>query len=99
MLSGRLSAPLAALAEGTRAVAQGNFSGNYPVQSRDELGALTVLFNQMTAQLSDAKKLGEQQQSQVENAKGYLESILTHLSSGVMVVDDQFRLRLANTSA
>jgi len=99
MLSGRLSSPLAALAEGTRAVAQGNFSGNYPVQSRDELGALTGLFNQMTAQLADAKKLSEQQQSQVEDAKGYLESILTHLSSGVIVVDEHFMLRLANTSA
>lgn len=99
ILSGRLSSPLAALAEGTRAVAQGNFSGNYPVQSRDELGALTGLFNQMTAQLSDAKKLSEQQQSQVENAKGYLESILTHLSSGVIVVNDEFKLQLANTSA
>jgi PAS domain S-box-containing protein len=99
ILSGRLSSPLAALAEGTRAVAQGNFSGNYPVQSRDELGALTSLFNQMTAQLADAKKLSEKQQSQVENAKGYLESILTHLSSGVIVVDEQFKLRLANTSA
>ncbi len=98
-LSGRLSSPLAALAEGTRAVAQGNFSGNYPVQSRDELGALTGLFNQMTAQLADAKQLSEQQQSQVENAKGYLESILTHLSSGVIVVDEQFKLRLVNTSA
>ena len=98
-LSGRLSSPLAALAEGARAVAQGNFSGNYPVQSRDELGALTGLFNQMTAQLSDAKKLSEKQQSQVENAKGYLESILTHLSSGVVVVDEQFRLRLVNASA
>lgn len=98
-LSGRLSSPLAALAEGTRAVAQGNFSGNYPVQSRDELGALTGMFNQMTAQLADAKKLSEKQQSQVENAKGYLESILTHLSSGVIVVDDQFRLRLVNASA
>jgi PAS domain S-box-containing protein len=99
ILSGRLSSPLAALAEGTRAVAQGNFSGNYPVQSRDELGALTSLFNQMTAQLADAKKLSENQQSQVENAKGYLESILTHLSSGVIVVDEQFKLRLANRSA
>lgn len=98
-LSVRLSSPLAALAEGTRAVAQGNFSGNYPVQSRDELGALTGLFNQMTTQLADAKKLSERQQSQVENAKGYLESILTHLSSGVIVVDEQFRLRLVNTSA
>jgi PAS domain S-box-containing protein len=98
-LSVRLSSPLAALAEGTRAVAQGNFSGNYPVQSRDELGALTGLFNQMTTQLADAKKLSERQQSQVENAKGYLESILTHLSSGVIVVDEQFRLRLINASA
>ena len=99
VLSGRLSSPLEALAEGTRAVAQGNFSGNYPVKSKDELGALTGLFNQMTAQLSDAKVLSEQQQNQVENAKGYLESILTHLSSGVIVVDEQYKLRLANTSA
>jgi PAS domain S-box-containing protein len=98
-LSGRLSSPLAALAEGTRAVAQGNFSGNYPVQSTDELGALTGLFNQMTAQLADAKKLSEQQQSQVESAKGYLESILTHLSSGVIVLDEELRLRLVNASA
>jgi PAS domain S-box-containing protein len=99
LLSGRLSSPLAALAEGTRAVAQGNFSGNYPVRSRDELGALTGLFNQMTSQLSDAKKLSEQQQLQVENAKGYLESVLTHLSSGVIVIDEQAKLNLANASA
>lgn len=98
-LSARLSEPLAALAEGTRAVAQGNFTGKYPIQSTDELGALTGLFNQMTAQLSDAKKLSEWQQSQVEKTKAYLESVLTHLSSGVLVVDEQLRLRSANTSA
>lgn len=98
-LSARLSAPLAALAEGTRAVAQGDFSGNYPVQSRDELGALTGLFNQMTSQLSDAKKLSELQQRLVNKSKAYLESVLTHLSSGVLVVDENFCLRSANTSA
>lgn len=98
-LSARLSSPLAALAEGTRAVAQGDFSGNYPIQSRDELGALTGLFNQMTAQLSDAQKLSERQQRLVNKSKAYLESVLTHLSSGVLVVDEQFRLRSANTSA
>jgi PAS domain S-box-containing protein len=98
-LSARLSSPLAALAEGTRAVAQGDFSGNYPVQSRDELGALTGLFNQMISQLSDAQKLSELQQRQVNKSKVYLESVLTHLSSGVLVVDEQFCLRSANTSA
>lgn len=98
-LSARLSSPLAALAEGTRAVAQGDFSGNYPVKSRDELGALTGLFNQMTSQLSDAQKLSERQQRLVNKSKAYLESVLTHLSSGVLVVDEQLRLRSANTSA
>lgn len=98
-LSARLSAPLAALAAGTRAVAQGDFTGMYPVQSRDELGTLTALFNQMTAQLADAKTMSERQQLQVENAKAYLESVLAHLSSGVLVVDEQFKLRSANSSA
>ncbi|MFM2397541.1 MAG: putative sensor histidine kinase FleS, partial [Pseudomonadota bacterium] len=36
--SERLTAPLAALAEGTRAVAKGDYSTTYPVQSSDELG-------------------------------------------------------------
>ncbi len=98
-ISGRLSAPLAALAEGTRAVAQGDFSLQHPVKSSDELGVLTGLFNQMTLQLADAKTMSEQQQLQVENAKIYLESVLAHLSSGVLVVDEQFRLRSVNSSA
>lgn len=98
-LSEQLSAPLAALAEGTLAVAKGDFSGNYPVYSRDELGALTGLFNQMTAYLADAKRRGEQQQLEVENAKIYLESVLAHLSSGVLVVDEEHRLRSSNPAA
>ncbi|MBU0620593.1 MAG: HAMP domain-containing protein [Gammaproteobacteria bacterium] len=98
-LSEQLSAPLAALAAGTQAVARGDFSGNYPVYSSDELGALNGLFNQMTRYLADAKRLGEQQQLQVENAKVYLESILANLSSGVLVVDGELRLRSSNPSA
>lgn len=98
-ISNRLSSPLAALAEGTRAVAQGDFSHQHPVQSSDELGALTGLFNQMTSQLADAQVTSERQQLQVKNAKAYLESVLAHLSSGVLVVDEQFRLRTVNGSA
>jgi nitrogen fixation/metabolism regulation signal transduction histidine kinase len=99
LISNRLSAPLAALAKGTRAVAQGDFTHQHPVQSSDELGALTGLFNQMTSQLADAKAMSERQQLQVKNAKAYLESVLAHLSSGVLVVDEQFRLRTVNGSA
>ncbi|MGC2167164.1 MAG: ATP-binding protein [Gallionella sp.] len=98
-LSERFGSSLEALAEGTRAVAQGDFTGQYPVRSSDELGALTGLFNQMIRQLSDAKSASELQQRQVMRAKGYLESVLTHLSSGVIGLDENLRLRSINTSA
>ena len=98
-ISEKLGSSLESLAEGTRAVAQGNFTGQYPIRSSDELGALTGLFNQMTRQLFDAKSASELQQRQVESAKGYLESVLTHLSSGVIGFDDEFRVRSANMSA
>ncbi len=98
-ISERLGSSLEALAEGTRAVAQGDFTGQYPVKSSDELGALTGLFNQMTRQLFEARQASEQQQREVESAKVHLESVLTHLSSGVLALDDEFRLRSVNTSA
>lgn len=98
-ISEKLGSSLESLAEGTRAVAQGDFTGQYPIRSKDELGALTGLFNQMIRQLSDAKSASEMQQRQVESAKGYLESVLTHLSSGVIGLDDEFKVRSVNTSA
>ena len=98
-ISERLGSSLEALAEGTRAVAQGDFTGQHPIQSSDELGALTGLFNQMTRQLFDAKQSSEQQRREVESAKAHLESVLTHLSSGVLALDDELRLHSANTSA
>jgi len=98
-LSARFGSSLEALAEGTRAVAQGDFTEQYPIRSSDELGALTGLFNQMTRQLFEAKQASEQQQRVVESAKVHLESVLTHLSSGVLALDHEMRLRSVNTSA
>lgn len=98
-ISEKLGSSLEALAEGTRAVAQGDFTGLHPIHSSDELGALTDLFNQMTHQLGDARRASEQQRREIESAKGYLESVLTHLSSGVLALDGEFRLRSVNTSA
>ncbi|HTD91969.1 MAG TPA: ATP-binding protein [Burkholderiales bacterium] len=98
-LSEELSAPLNALVEGTRAVAQGDFSRRAAVASRDELGQLTLSFNSMTRQLEDARSQAERNQAEVSTAKAYLESILAHLSAGVLVFDDTFRLLSANPSA
>lgn len=99
VLSEKLSAPLGLLAESTRAIAKGDFTQINPVQSRDELGALTLSFNRMTRQLADASAAVEKKQQQLETAKVYLESILAHLSSGVLTFDEKFHLRTANPRA
>jgi nitrogen fixation/metabolism regulation signal transduction histidine kinase len=99
VLSNRLSAPLSALVEGTRAVAQGDFSRRAAVASRDELGQLTQSFNSMTLQLAEAQSRVERNQAQLAHAKTYLESVLAHLSAGVLTFDATLRLRSANPSA
>ena len=99
VLSERFSRPLGLLAEGTRAVAQGDFSRRQPVTSRDELGVLTESFNTMTAQLDDAHRRAEESRQAIETTRAYLESILGNLSAGVLAFDDRYRLRTANASA
>jgi nitrogen fixation/metabolism regulation signal transduction histidine kinase len=99
LISERLSAPLGMLAEGTRAVAQGDFSRRHPVQSGDELGVLTESFNLMTQQLEEARTTAQRNQQEVESARAYLENILANLSSGVLVFDENLRMRTANLSA
>ncbi len=99
VLSSRLSAPLSALVEGTRAVAQGDFSRRAAVASRDELGQLTQSFNSMTLQLAEAQSRVERNQAQVAHAKAYLESVLAHLSAGVLTFDGSMSLRSVNPSA
>ena len=99
LLSERLSAPLSALAEATRAIAKGDYSRLNPVRSRDEFGVLTQSFNTMTRQIADATEAMERNQQQLENAKTYLESILSNLTSGVLTFDERHYLKTVNATA
>jgi PAS domain S-box-containing protein len=99
LLSQRMSAPLGLLAEGTRAVGKGDFTPVQPVRARDELGMLIKSFNVMTRQLAETSAQVESKQQQLETAKGYLESILAHLSSGVIALHERFYVRTVNPTA
>jgi PAS domain S-box-containing protein len=99
VLSERLSSPLSVLAESTRAIAKGDFSKVNPVKSRDEFGVLTQSFNVMTRQLAEASDAVARNQQLLQNAKSYLESILSNLSAGVLAFDERFYLRTINLSA
>lgn len=99
VLSRRLSAPLSVLAEGTRAIARGDYSTMLPAHGKDELGVLVQSFNSMTQQLGEATQAAERNRARVEAARGYLETILGHLSSGVLALDDREHLRTFNQAA
>jgi len=96
VLSRRLSAPLTVLAEGTRAIASGDYGIILPAHGKDELGVLVQSFNSMTQQLGDARKAADRNRARVEAARGYLETILAHLSSGVLALNERGELRTFN---
>ena len=98
-LAERLARPLLILAEGTQAVAAGDFTPRATVEASDELGVLTHSFNSMTHQLSEARAQAEHHRQEMEAAQAYLESVLANLSAGVLAFDLRFRLRAANRGA
>ena len=95
----RFVAPVLSLAEGARAVAQGDFSQTRPVFRNDEFGRLTQLFNHMTEQLSIAKEADERNRLREEAARHYLECVLESLTTGVITLDADGRLKTFNKAA
>lgn len=95
----RFVEPILSLAEGAKAVAQGDFSQMRPVLRNDEFGRLSKLFNHMTEQLSIAKKADERNRKREEAARHYLECVLESLTTGVVVFDETGRLKTFNKAA
>ncbi|MFC2306207.1 MAG: ATP-binding protein [Neisseria elongata] len=95
----RFIEPILSLAEGAKAVAQGDFSQPRPVYRNDELGQLTRLFNHMTEQLAIAREAEELNRIQQEAARHYLETVLESLTAGVITLDETGRLKTLNRSA
>jgi nitrogen fixation/metabolism regulation signal transduction histidine kinase len=99
LLASWLTEPLLLLAEGTKAVAGGDYSPMRQIETNDELGTLTQSFNAMVRQLDDARGSVERNRAALVAANTYLENILANLSAGVLVFDDAFRLVTANDGA
>ena len=95
----RFIEPILSLAEGAKAVAQGDFSQPRPVYRNDELGQLTRLFNHMTEQLAIAREAEALNRIRQEAARHYLETVLESLTAGVITLDETGRLKTLNRSA
>lgn len=98
-LAQRMLAPLRDLAEGTRAVSRGEYDKILPVNSGDELGVLVDSFNRMTREIGSAQQTALESQRWAESEHAYLNTVLTHLSAGVLSFDGTQHLKTYNAAA
>ena len=96
----RMMMPVHDLVEGTRAVADGNYSTRiYKRSKNDELGFLVQSFNYMTLQLEQARGAADDSRRETERQSSWLQSVLARISSGVITLDADHRIRTCNLAA
>ncbi len=98
-LARRLVAPIARLSSATRLVAEGRFDAPLPEGEDDELGFLVRSFNHMTRELELSRAKVQASAEETEQQRAFLETVLAHLSSGVLVVDGNLQVRSMNAAA
>jgi len=95
----RLSSPIRDLAEGTKAVAEGNYHQPIPMLDTGDLGQLVESFNKMTRQLSKTHSQLEESNKYSESQRAYLEIILRNLTSGIICFDKNKKIQRLNHEA
>lgn len=84
--------PVRQLAEATERIKKGDLSYRTGVVGDDELAALALSFNEMTAELGDNRQ-------RLDERRGYIEAILQSLSAGVISLDENGNVTTINEAA
>ena len=99
LLSAWLAGPLRSLERATRQVAGGDYPRIREDSTDHELNDLVRSFNDMTGQLEEAKRLALENQQKREASSRFLEQVLSHISAGVLVFDQDWQLTQFNPGA
>ena len=95
----RILSPISELSRGIEAVAAGEYSQRLPAGRSDELGQMVHSYNDMIERLANARYVAETRRLMIEQQHTYLHTVLEHLSSGVISVDDRNEVITANRAA
>jgi two-component system nitrogen regulation sensor histidine kinase NtrY len=87
-----ITVPIQRLAEGTRAVAQGDLDHRIPGEGDDEIGTLVRAFNSMTGELARSR-------SELETRRRYLETLLANITAGVVSAGPDGHITTMNRGA
>ncbi len=92
LMVGRIVGPLAQLTRSVETIAAGDYEQQVMLHRRDELGTLAAAVRRMQSDL--AMRVNELQESNAQ-----LNTVLGSMSEGVMAVDSQLRIILANAAS
>jgi two-component system phosphate regulon sensor histidine kinase PhoR len=87
-----LARPIRELQQAAQKVAGGDFTVRVPISGNDELKDLAAGFNQMTARLKDSF-------SEISRKQEELQGIISSISEGLFLLDNEGRVLLCNESA
>jgi two-component system nitrogen regulation sensor histidine kinase NtrY len=87
-----ITVPIKRLAEGTRAVAHGDWDHRIEVEGEDEMATLVAAFNQMTADLKATN-------AELDARRRYGELVLANIGGGVVSVDRNGIVTMLNKGA
>ncbi len=94
-----MAQPIRLLIQGTKRLSKGDFTGSILVKRNDDFGSLMKSFNRMTHSLKTATEEAERNRERVESERAYLETIIEHMTAGVMTLDYEYRLQTYNNRA
>ena len=101
IVADRLVRPISQLVHAASDVADGNLARRVPVDlsGADEIGILAYSFNRMTERLEDQTSAIISANSQLDNRRQFIEAVLESVAAGIISVDQNGDIVLANSSA
>lgn len=92
MISRGLTRPISDMRKQTANIAQGDYSGKVTVYGEDELGQLAAAINDLSLRVKEAQETTEAERQR-------LDSVLKHMSDGVLATDRRGKVTMINTRA
>ncbi|MCC7284219.1 MAG: PAS domain-containing sensor histidine kinase [Acetobacteraceae bacterium] len=100
LFAGAIARPVASLIFAAERVRTGDLSARVPeAGADDEIGSLTRAFNRMIGQLEANRGELMEAYRQIDERRRFTEAVLASVSAGVIGLDEQGRIELANRSA
>ena len=92
LISQGITKPIAEMKKQTEKIAEGNYTGEVKIYSDDEIGQLGQAINDLSFKIKEA-------QEGTESERQRLDSVLRHMSDGVIATDRRGRIVIMNTAA